>query len=72
MPAAYELIKISDHQQRWPRPLPGAIHIPPALLVVADLRIGVISVGAAFQPRLSDYRFRATSFRGWKATPTKS
>jgi hypothetical protein len=27
---------ISDHQQRWPRPLPGAILIPPALLVVAD------------------------------------
>jgi len=29
--------KISGHQQRWPRPLPGAILIPPALLVVADL-----------------------------------
>ena len=28
--------KISGHQQRWPRPLPGAILIPPALLVVAD------------------------------------
>jgi hypothetical protein len=28
--------KISDHQQRWPRPLSGAILIPPALLVVAD------------------------------------
>jgi len=27
---------ISGHQQRWPRPLPGAILIPPALLVVAD------------------------------------
>jgi len=29
-------LKISDHQQRWSRPLPGAILIPPALLVVAD------------------------------------
>jgi hypothetical protein len=29
-------LKISGHQQRWPRPLPGAILIPPALLVVAD------------------------------------
>jgi hypothetical protein len=29
-------IKISGHQQRWPRPLPGAILIPPAPLVVAD------------------------------------
>jgi hypothetical protein len=28
--------KISGHQQRWPRPLPRAILIPPALLVVAD------------------------------------
>jgi hypothetical protein len=35
MPAAYELI-ISGHQQRWPRPLPGAILRPSALLVVAD------------------------------------
>ena len=26
-----------SHQQRWPRPLPGAILIPPALLVVANL-----------------------------------
>ena len=30
-------LKISGRQQRWPRPLPGAILIPPALLVVADL-----------------------------------
>jgi len=29
-------LKISGHQQRWPGPLPGAILIPPALLVVAD------------------------------------
>jgi len=33
-------LKISGHQQRWPRPLPGAILIPPALLVVADLMTG--------------------------------
>jgi len=33
-------LKISGHQQRWPRPLPGAILIPPALLVVADFTIG--------------------------------
>jgi len=32
-------LKISGHQQRWPRPLPGAILIPPAPLVVADLSI---------------------------------
>jgi hypothetical protein len=25
-------LKISDHQQRWPGPLPEAILIPPALL----------------------------------------
>jgi hypothetical protein len=29
-------LKISGHQQRWPRPLPGALLMPPALLVVAD------------------------------------
>jgi hypothetical protein len=29
-------LKISGHQQRWPRPLPGAILIPPAPQVVAD------------------------------------
>ena len=29
-------LKISGHQQSWSRPLPGAILIPPALLVVAD------------------------------------
>jgi hypothetical protein len=38
---------------------------------VINLRIGAISVGATFQPRLNDYSFRAISFRGWKATPTK-
>jgi hypothetical protein len=32
-----KFIKISGHQQSWSRPLPGAILIPPALLVVADL-----------------------------------
>jgi hypothetical protein len=32
-------LKISGHQQRWPGSLPGAILIPPALLVVADLII---------------------------------
>jgi len=31
-----KIIKISGHPQRWPQPLPGAILIPPALLVVAD------------------------------------
>jgi len=31
-----KILIISGHQQRWPRPLPGAILIPPALLVVAD------------------------------------
>jgi len=30
-------LKISDHQQRWPRPLSGTTLMPPALLVVADL-----------------------------------
>jgi len=28
--------QISGHQQRWPRPLPGAILIPLVLLLVAD------------------------------------
>jgi len=28
--------KISGHQQSWSRPLPGAILIPPALLMAAD------------------------------------
>jgi len=31
-----KILKISSHQQSWSRPLPGAILIPPALLVVAD------------------------------------
>jgi len=30
------ILIISDHQQRWPQPLPGAFLIPPALAVVAD------------------------------------
>jgi len=34
-------LKISGPQQRWLRPLPGAILIPPALLVVADLAINL-------------------------------
>ena len=29
-------VKISGHHQKWLRPFPGAILIPPALLVVAD------------------------------------
>jgi hypothetical protein len=33
--------KSSGHQQRWPRPLPEAILIPPALLLVADLVNGM-------------------------------
>jgi hypothetical protein len=39
---------------------------------VNSLELGFISVGAAFQPRLNDYGFIETSFRGWKATPTSS
>ena len=35
-------LKISGYQQRWPRPLPGAILIPPALLVAADLLMTLI------------------------------
>jgi hypothetical protein len=38
---------------------------------VISLRLGLISVGAAFQPRLKN-GFIATFFRGWKATPTSS
>jgi len=48
MPAAYELI-ISGQQQRWPRPLPGAILIPPTLLVVADSEEQVSGPKATFQ-----------------------
>jgi len=33
-----KFFKISGQQQRWSRPLPGAILIPPALLVAADLK----------------------------------
>jgi hypothetical protein len=31
-----KILIISGQQQRWPQPLPGAILIPPALLVAAD------------------------------------
>ena len=31
-----------------------------------------IFVGAVFQQRLNDNGFKAASFRGWKATPTRS
>ena len=34
-------VKISGHQQRWLRPLPGTILIPPALLVIADFAPGL-------------------------------
>jgi hypothetical protein len=34
-------LTISGHQQRWLRPLPGAILIPPALLVAADSLIRI-------------------------------
>ena len=37
LPIKKFFLKISGHQQRWSRPLPGAILILPALLVVADL-----------------------------------
>jgi hypothetical protein len=40
-------------------------------LNVSNLGNGVISVGAAFQPRLIDCGFKAIFFRGWKATPTR-
>jgi hypothetical protein len=36
-------IKISGHQQRWTRHLPGAILIPQALLVVADSPVNLLS-----------------------------
>jgi hypothetical protein len=35
------------------------------------LKLGVIHVEAAFQPRLNGYYVGATS-RGWKATPTEN
>ena len=41
-------LKISGRQQRWPRPLPGAILIPPALLVVADF--GPFNLSQSSQP----------------------
>ena len=37
-----------------------------------QIRLGVIHVGAAFQPRLNGYYIRATSFRDWKAIPTRN
>ena len=36
-------------------------------VTINNLRIGVIFVGAAFQPRLNDYGFMATSFHGWNS-----
>ena len=44
---------------------PAHVHIDRATTIheYLVLRIGLISVGAAFQPRLSDYGLRATSFR---------
>ncbi len=39
---------------------------------VIDIRLGVIHVGAAFQARLDSYYLTATSFRGWKAAPTRN
>jgi hypothetical protein len=41
LPIKKFFLKISGHQQRWPRPLPGAILIPPALLVVADFSVWI-------------------------------
>jgi hypothetical protein len=67
-------LKISGHQQRWPGPLPGAILIPPALLVVADFLFPKIRIICArFQAicRLDNYnchflttRFQIKSDRG--------
>ena len=37
-------LKISGHQQRWSRPLPGAILIPSALLMVADFTVDLKSL----------------------------
>ena len=37
---------------------------------VINLRLGVIHVGAPFQPRFNGNYVSATSSRGWKATPT--
>jgi hypothetical protein len=44
----------------------------PATRNAMSLRLGVIPVGAAFQPRSINSGDRATSFRGWKATPTSN
>ena len=51
--------KISGHQQRWPRPLPGAILIPPAPLVVADSEVDLCGIAwpvclLKFKSALSD------------------
>jgi len=44
-------LKISGHQQRWDRPLPGAILIPPVLLAVAAfIRAPNRKDRMAFQP----------------------
>ena len=56
-------LKISGHQQRWPRPLPGAFLIPPALLVVADLDVKdlepavqrVVGLGGTKLDEISEY-----------------
>ena len=43
---------IFDHQQRWSRPLPGAILIPPALLVVADC---ALTISRQLSPSIRKY-----------------
>ena len=40
--------------------------------IAVNLRICVIDVGAAFQPRSKDCGVRTKAFRGWKAAPTKN
>jgi hypothetical protein len=57
-----KFLKISGHQQRWPRPLPGAILIPPALLVVADFHLHALRFVLCVSSPHSDFRIQITIF----------
>ena len=62
-------IKISGHQQRWPRPLPGAILIPPAPLVVADFITPFLFREFRFRCQVSGVRKGRRNSISWTLTP---
>jgi hypothetical protein len=63
--------EISGPQQRWPRPLPGAILIPPPLLGAADYKNTVLTWCDPAFGRISQWHYAAVVYRGWKPLPQK-